>query len=404
MAATTFNRASTQYVGDTTSDLFIRDVSEFPKLIKRVDYPLFGKIKTGSPINKLKTEWGIRHIPPVNDTVTEPLVSEAGPSTLTPANIGYYQVGHIILTPSGEKLRVSAVGASTLTVVRAQAGTSAAAVDDNAGIRIIGIAIVENADDPLGTLTQGEIDYNYAQIFIKMHQMSHRADITPTYETDNKDSRFREWLDTTLKIEMPRYMEETLLWGTRAQGSTTSPSYMGGVFQPSFYGNSVDAAGDILTEYTFLEGLQKAYNQVGKAAMAKDVMSHMFYKRVMANKTRNLVRYDDESKVRNLGVVDEYDTDFGRIRWMTNHYMVSVNDPTKPDGRMLVTDFDDYSLHPYGSDGKWGIWAVAESGWYKRRSVRGDYTLKAIYPEKKIAFLNLDTTAANYPNFINDNN
>jgi hypothetical protein len=400
MTATTFARAVSQYVGDTTSDLFIRDVSKFPDLIKRTDYPLFSMVKKGDAPRqpKLKLEWGIRHIPPVNDTVTETLASEAGPSTMTPANIGYYQVGHIILFPGGEKVRVSAVGATTLTVVRAQAGTSTEALADNAGIRIIGIAVLENAESPIGTLTQGEIDYNYFQIFDKMHQMSNRARNTPTYEIS--DDRLIAWLNTTMEVEMPQYMENTLLWGTRALGSTTSPSYMGGAFQTSYLGTIVDLDGEILTEYQFLEGLQDAYNIVGSNNVAKTVMSHMFYKRVASNWTRDMQQVENSSKTRNLGVVDTYDTDFGRISWVTNHHMVSVNDPTLPDGRMLVFDPDDLTLRPYSNDSKWAIYAVYEGGWYSRRAVRGDYTLEAINPERRVAFVDLNTTAVDYPNFV----
>lgn len=401
MTATVKNNAQSQYVTDTTSDLFIRDVSTFPTLVKRTDFPLFTSIKTGKPLAqpKLKLEWGVRHIPPVNDTVTEILADEAGPSTMTPANIGKYQVNHVILLPGGEKVWVTAVGASTLTVSRGQFGTSTEAVADNAGIRIIGIATKENAESPLGTYTQGEIDYNYFQIFDKMIQLSNRARNTPTYEISG--DRMKAQLQMIMEIEMPQYMENTLLWGTRALGSTTVPSSMGGVFQSSFNGNAVDLDGDILTEYSFLEGLQEAYNQVGKANVGKRVMSHMFYKRIAANWSRDMVRVEDSSKTRNLGVVDSFDTDFGRVEWMTNHHMVSVNDPTLPDGRILVYDPDDFTLRPYSSDSTWAIYSVYEGGWYSRRAVRGDYTLEALNPEKRVAFTDLSTTALDYPNFVN---
>lgn len=398
MAATTYTRAVSQYVADTTSDLFIRDVSKFPELIKRQDFPLFTSIKQGEPLKqpKLKLEWGIRHLPPINDTVTETLTDSA--TDPTPANIGFYQVNHVLLFGTGEKMLVTAVGATQLTVVRGFAGTTAAAVADNAGLRIIGIATKENAESPLGPITQGELDYNYFQIWDTMVQFSNRARHTPTYEV--MDDRLTHNVNVKLEYEMPLSMEQTLLWGTRALGSTTSPSAMGGVFQSSYNGNVVDLDGEILTEYQFLEGLQEAYNQVGKANMAKRIMSHMFYKRVAANWTRDMVRTTDDSKTRNLGVVDTYDTDFGRIEWMSNHHMVSVNDPAIPDGRMLVYDPADYTLRPYTSDSKWGVWAVYEGGWYSRRAIRGDYTLEAINPERRVAFLDLNTTAGDYPNFV----
>lgn len=52
MAATTYNRAVSQYSGDTPSDLFIRDVSKWPKLIKRNEFPLTSMIKHGGPLER----------------------------------------------------------------------------------------------------------------------------------------------------------------------------------------------------------------------------------------------------------------------------------------------------------------------------------------------------------------
>lgn len=44
MAATTTNRALTQYVADTVSDLFIRDVPDWTVKQRRTDTPFLNKI------------------------------------------------------------------------------------------------------------------------------------------------------------------------------------------------------------------------------------------------------------------------------------------------------------------------------------------------------------------------
>jgi hypothetical protein len=399
MAATVFNRAVSQYVGDADSagSMFIRDVSRFPELLKRTDYPLTKTIKFGAPLAqpKLKLEWGIRDIPPVNDTTAAGF--DASTTTITPDNIGYYQVNHVILTPAGEKLWVTAVGASTLTVVRASfGGTTGTIVAAGAGLRIIGIATKENADSPLGPITQGEIDFNYFQIFDKMLQFSNRAKNTPTYENSNREQAA---LRMVLEIEMPRYIEETLLWGTRSLGSTTSPSTTGGVFQTSFNSNVVNAAGDILTEYSFLNGLQLAYNQVGAMNVGKTLMCNPFYKRIFGTWNRDMRRITGTDNTMD-NRVQKFDTDFGTVDVLMNQYMVSVTDPSLPDGRMLVFNPDDYTLRPYSADSKWAEYAVSVSGWYDRRAVRGDYGLEAINPERRVAFTNLSTAPIDYPGFI----
>ncbi len=397
MAATTTTRAQSQYVGDTTSDLFIRDVSKWPKLIKRNDFPLTASIKDGPPMKnpKLKMEWGISYFDPIVDTLSSGINNST--TTVTPTNIGYYMVGHIFMIDAEEFL-VTAVGASDLTVTTrgAVGGTSAASHATSAGIRIIGIAVKENADDSLGPITQGEVDYNYFQIFTELLQFSQRAKDTATWETDG--DRLQMEVKKKLSSTMPQHVENTLLWGARALGSTTAPSLMGGVFQTSYSTSTTDMNGAILTEYDFLEAVQKGYNQVGSSMVGKRVMTHPFYKRVFANWNNNIRMVGgDTKKISN--VFDTFETDFGTFEWMSNHHMVAINNSALPDGRMLIYDPDDFTLRPYSSSTKWGVYAVAESGWYSRRAIRGDYSLEAINPEKRVTITEMSTTALDYPNF-----
>jgi hypothetical protein len=399
MAATTVSaRAISQYSGDGVSDLFIRDVSKFPKLIKRTDYPLTSMIKPGSPLEtpKLKLEWTVQYLDPVTDTVTEAIADEAGPSTITPANIGYYMVGQVIEMASGEQGLITAVGATTFTMTRSFAGTTRAAQADNSGIRIIGLAIKENQESPLGPITLGEVDYNYFQIYDLYVQFSARARYTPIY--GQMDDRLTFEVEKKLRTTMPQLLENTLLRGVRSIGSTTVPSSMGGVFTSSFNQNQVAMSSAILTEYDFLEAVQKGFNNVGREMSGKTVMAHPFYKRVFANWTNNMRQYSPgDKKVNN--VFDTFETDFGTFEFVHNHHMVSVNDPTLPDGRILIFDRDDYTLRPYHKEARWGVWAVYEGGWYSRRAIRGDYTLEAINPEKRVIITGISTTAAEYPNF-----
>jgi hypothetical protein len=398
MAATTVNRSMSQYSGDTPSDLFIRDVSKWPKLIQRSEYPLTAMIKHSEPLERKmnKVEWGRSYLDPVNDTITEAMIDEAGPSTVTPANIGYYMVGHKLQFASGEQGLVTAVGASTLTVSRGYAGTTTAAQADNSGLRIIGIAVKENAESPQGPITQGDIDYNYFQIFDEYVQFSHRARVTPTYEV--KDDRLTHEIQKKLQNTFPHHLENTLLWSERYLGSTTVASSMGGVFSASFNTSTSDLNGAILTEYDFLEAVQLGFNQVGGSLVGKTVMAHPFYKRVFANWYNNIRQIGGDTKsITNS--FDSLESDFGTFKWVHNHHMTNINNPALPDGRILIFDPDDFELIPYDSESKWGVWAIYEGGWYSRRAIRGYYSLRAMNPQKRIAITEASTTAADYPNF-----
>jgi hypothetical protein len=343
-----------------------------------------------------KVEWTIQYNDPINDTVTEAIADEAGPSTITPANIGYYMVGHVVQLASGEQILITAVGASTYTATRSFAGTTRAAQADNSGTRIIGIAVKENAESPLGPITLGEVDYNYHQIFDEYVQFSERARHTPIY--GQMDDRLTFEVAKKLKSTVPQHFETTLLHGQRSIGSTTVPSSTGGVFQSSFYQNSTAMADAILTEYDFLEAVQKGFNNVGKELVGKTVMAHPFYKRVFANWYNN-IRQASLSDKKASNVFDSFETDFGTFTFVHNHHMTSVNDPTLPDGRILVFDPDDFKLHPYHKNGKPGVWALYEGGWYSRRAIRADWALLAPNPEKRVAITGINTTAASYPNF-----
>jgi len=400
MASTTYNRPVSQYVGDTPTDLFVRDVSNWPKMVKRVDTPLLNLIKTIAPPDKpaLKREWGISSPDPENDTLSVGITSVI--PTVTPTNIGYYQVGNIIQIDS-EQMLVTAVGATDLTVLRGQFGTVAAAHVNTAllnGIRIISIAVAENAESPRGVVTQGELDFNFCQIWDIMVQHSHRADVTPTYEYRNAGRSAME-VQKKLSTTLPNQMENQLLFGQRSIGSTTAPSTMGGVFQSSFIYTKVDAAGAALTEYSFLSAMQTAYQAVGGNMIGKTVMGHPLMKRIFGSWYAGQ-RHGSFSDTKINVTMDEIVTDFGTFKFVMNYKMTSIANPLVGDGRLLAFDPDDYQLQPYDAKAKWGVWDVYEGGWYKRRAIRGDYTLLAPNPEKRVSFTNLSVTDTDYASLV----
>jgi len=398
MAQTVFNRPVSSYVSDSTSDRFIRDVSEWPKVIRRTDTPLVNMIGYSPPPSKpmQKAEWGSSYPDPITDTLSVGIDGSTG--TVTPTNIGYYQINDIIQMDS-EQMQVTAIGATDLTVTRAFAGTTGAAHVATAllnGILIIGSATSENAETPRMPITLGDTDFNYHRLFDGMLQFSNRAEHTANYEVMDNQLKYhtKKYLQDTLPVDM----ELTLLRGLRALGTSTTASSMGGVFQPSF-STAVDVAGAPLTEYSFLEAMQSAYMAVGRDNMSRTVMAHPFYKRVFGSWYNNLRRIDGKTSSINTSF-DEVDTDFGTFQFVHNHLMRDVANPALPDGRILVADFKDFTLRPHNSEAKWGVWSVYEGGFYKRRALRGDYTLLAPYAEKRTRITSISTDPAQYPSLI----
>jgi hypothetical protein len=101
VAATTTNRALTQFSGDTPSDLFIRDVPDWKDVVQRQDTPLYKNIDTTSApsIPMHKAEFGWSSPDPVTDTLAV-AITTTNATLITVTTVGYYSVGDIILIDS----------------------------------------------------------------------------------------------------------------------------------------------------------------------------------------------------------------------------------------------------------------------------------------------------------------
>ena len=81
-------------------------------------------------------------------------------------NGSYFGSANLVLLPrTGEIVRVSSVSSNTLTITRAAAGSTAAAIVDGDDLRIIGSAHAEGATAGTMKATKKSRGYNYTQIF-----------------------------------------------------------------------------------------------------------------------------------------------------------------------------------------------------------------------------------------------
>jgi len=84
---------------------------------------------------------------------------------ITVDNASYFRVNSILrIQRTGEVMRVSAVGGTTLTVARSWGGTAAAVLLDNDSIAILGGAAAEGATSEDSKTTQSTTAYNYTEI------------------------------------------------------------------------------------------------------------------------------------------------------------------------------------------------------------------------------------------------
>lgn len=401
MAATTSNTALNQYSsavsgGTTPADLFIRDVPDWTRLLRRTDTPLLkliGGLSGKAPsVPMNKAEWGWGSPDPMEDQAAEAI--DGSETDIDVDNYSYWQVGDILRIDDEDMLVTAMSGSPTLTVVRGFRGTSAASHDDDSKIYKIGIAIRENQDDPLSPLTQGEVDYNYHEIVIFNWQMSERAKVTPTYESRNFASdRFKQELQKKMEYTAPVYLERMLIDGLRFLGSSSSPSTMGGLRQPSYVTtrNTVAASGP-LTEQAFLDTCQDLYELVGLDKMGRTVMLGSFAKRIINswyNDSRRTSGSDSKISVN----FDTIQTDFGDFRFVINYQL----DRLGHSDTMYWLNPDEITMRPYASSTGWKTGMLATNGWYDRGFLRADVTTIWQNPDARAALSGFSTNEADYP-------
>lgn len=385
--------------GTTPAALGIVTIPDWTQKLRRTDTPLLkmiGGIKASAAPAKpeLKSSWGWSLPAPTKDQLAEALDdSETGVDV---DHGKYFQVGDVLRVDE-EHMLVTGISSNTLTVTRGFRGTVAATHLDNAPVYIISPAIMENQDDPLSPIIQGEQDYNYPHIMIWSWQFSQRARVTHTWESTNfSGMRDQQELKKKMQQEAPVDLERTLIEGLRWQGVPgATPSTMGGLLQPSYITTQQDLGGDPLTEFDMLEALQTAYRLVGSDAMAKTAMVGTVGKRIVNswyNDTRRTSGRDDRISVK----WDEIETDFGVIRFVLNYQL----DELGRSDHMFFVNTENLTLRPYHSSTGWQTGALATQGWYTHGFLRGDFTLICKNADEHVLLHGFSTTATDYPSYV----
>ncbi len=169
----------------------------------------------------------------------------------------YYADARAIFSRTGEIIKVSSVSTNTLTVVRAQQGTSAAALLDNDYLLVLGEIIYEMDTVGIVRTTVPVTVFNYTEIFRKAHSISGTALATKkrTIADDVRDKKI------ALR-NLRRDMEHAFRFGVKEQtgsGSTTQ-RHTGG-FESYITTNVFQANGQV-TE-PFLLGVCKEIFKYG---------------------------------------------------------------------------------------------------------------------------------------------
>lgn len=373
--------------GTTVDDLFIRDVDDFIPLMKDTDAKFIRNITASGTVNKLKYEFGEGDLPPREVKVTT-AVTDGTETTIEVDHPEYIQQYDVLWVPeTDEQMRVTDRPDSTVTVTRGHGGSTADAIAVGTEIKILGPAVPEGADTPDSPSSQGNLDYNYPQIFEYSWSITHRGKVTPTYEI--KSDRFKWELKRKMK-EAALDLNRTAIFGLRSpgDGTATNPSTTGGARQFA-KANRVELTGEPLELSHFLNALEMQYKDVGLSEMSKTFYGNVRSKRILNSFLNPLRRATTTDAKLNL-TMDTIDTDFGEIKF--------VIDEEFPDGELYSFNFKDIKRTTY-EGGSWKTGMFSTYGWYDRGFLRGDFGFVWAAPRRRCAIVGFSSNPADYENY-----
>lgn len=405
MSATVVSRAATSISGDSVpSGLFLTpDMIDWSKkVVQREDAPLWLAIGRGKapeyPVVKLPWGWSY---PDSDGDQLNGAISSTSATAWVVDDASKFQVGNLALCES-EIVRLTAVNedTNTLTVDRGYAGTTAATHVDNMSIIILPPAIAELQATPISVRTLGESDYNYMQQMEFGIEFSHRAEVIPTLESRSLKVTGQMAAEVKKKMTktIPNFLENALLFGSRAIGTTANASTMGGIFATSsFVTTSNTSLSGALTYGTLMSNIQTVHNLVGNE-MGRTIMAHPQVCAIISSffeDTRRTSGSDTSIKTYWKTIDTGW---FGEFTLMPNYKMqkTAANGDVALD-KLLVFNPSDLEVVPLSGDSGWSSEPMDVSGaWAKAVAIRGDLTLRAQNPDTRLILGGFSTTLSDY--------
>lgn len=210
----TFDNNGSTTLLDISDGLKFLQVKGAVKILKRLGMD-------GFTYQNHKHEWRETVLAPRKETIT----IDGSSTSLTVADAYAYQV-NTIMRSEAEVMRVTAIaGATTLTVVRGYAGTTAAAHSAKP-ILNLGPAMPEGNDASDGLSDNGAPFYNYDQIFERGVELTSHEIAAMSVEGNPLPKQIAR-----RQIELYEEIAQALFNGVRYQDSTNKIYTMGGIKQ-----------------------------------------------------------------------------------------------------------------------------------------------------------------------------
>jgi hypothetical protein len=387
--------------GDAATGHVKRLVVDIVDNLAPYDTPVLKMVKKGKPYSNPKPEWitgaDVEHTSATAEAVS---VGEVA-IDVTSGHGVRFQVNQTIAVfeddsagnpdfATREIMWVTGVNTDTLTVVRAQGGTTDSTFSSGAHIEILASAVPEGEDFVLSNNAYGDFYHNFFQTIQKGKRISEEGNVTENWEFDSSNHIAR--LMKNAGMEAKRELEKDLIMGgkqqgTNAAGSAQRPSMMGGINDFIVEGGHVTNLNNNVLNIMDIENEGKAlWDSVGDEGAKKMLMSMNTAR--MLDGTFMRFRTEGDLDADHINTVFKYfETRFGRFEIVPTRWV--------PEGIILGVNVDHLSIHPYqGMD-----WTEKEhntDGAYLWRSIYGRFTLKVLAPETMWKLYGFDTDLANY--------
>jgi hypothetical protein len=274
--------------------------------------PLISMLGFGEAIAQTNHQWFEDEIFGDESKVVGAVTNVA--TSVVVADGSIFRVGHVIKV-GDELLYVSAVASNTLTVTRGYAGTTAAAIADQAKVEVMFVEGQEGNTARAGRVKPRTQVQNYTQIFDDTVELSGTATSIAQYGIDN----LYEYEKQKKLLELSLQLEKALINGVGLNNGNIRQ--MKGI--RSFIQTNVTNAGAALTATHINDAIQSVYDKGG-------FQSGGDYKILVSPKQKRAISAFDNNKLyitqaeNSRGVaVDSFVSDFGVFEIAVNNNLAS---------------------------------------------------------------------------------
>lgn len=376
-----------------------RDITVFVDAIEVEDTPFLNSLSKGPAGDQMIERTGKHQIMPRGTTLAAAVTAGATSLSIIPGHgFRLQQMAVLQVTNSAGDSEVMWVNADptsdTVSVKRAQGGTTALAFAAGDKVKVIGHATPQNADFPLAPITSGSHFWNTYQTFSGHLEMSDFADISPTLEWGGGSNMARQMRD--LAESKKKELNEALLLGRRQIGSPDPsnpiPSLLGGmVGYAELAGNRYTVTGGAALNVDFLvESAQDLKSKYGNAMGRRFLMSPATALRF--NKIVAPANYDRGMQGTKLD-----------IRWQT--LTTSDGDITfasmegLPDGKIFVYQDSNHSYGPFKNK-DWKEKEVPTMGDHMWKGISGTFTYRPKHPDAYAIIDGFSMDLSDYPEYV----